>query len=126
MRSRDRRRATRPLHRGEGILIGEIGDTDISSAARRLGWELKAEGLCREDVCVLLRDRSGVRALADALRRPFVEERKHGLWAIGPESGRALTSAQLPDLTLPEWRGGDFSLGSLLGQKVLIVAWAPW
>jgi hypothetical protein len=107
-------------------VIGELRETDIFGAARRLGWELKAEGLCREDVCVPLRDRSGVPALAAALRRPFVEERKHGLWAIGPESGRALPSAQLADLTLPEWRGGEFSLSSLLGQKVLIVAWAPW
>jgi hypothetical protein len=107
-------------------LIGDRQQTDLSSVALRLGWELKAEGLCKDEVCVPLRDRSGVNALAIALQRPFVVDQKHGLWAIGPESGRALTSAQMPELTLQQWRGGDFSLSSLRGQKVLIVAWAPW
>jgi hypothetical protein len=107
-------------------LIGDLHQSDLSRVALRLGWELKEEGLCRDEVCVPLRDRSGVHALATALRRPFVTDQKHGLWAIGPESGRALASAQMPDLTLQEWRGGDFSLSSLRGTKVLIVAWAPW
>ena len=99
---------------------------DLASAANELGWELKLEGLCRGDACVPLSDRSGIAAMAVALRRPLVEDGKHGLWAIGPESGRALTTAHAPDLTLPEWQGGDFSLSSLLGQKVLLLAWAPW
>jgi len=99
---------------------------DIAAVAARLGWELKPEGLCRDDVCVLLHDRSSVKSLASALRRPLVEDSKHHQWALGPESGRALTSARAPELTLPAWGGGDFTLSSLLGQKVVIVAWAPW
>ena len=99
---------------------------DLASIANELGWELKPEGLCRGDVCVPLGDRSGLGALAAALHRPLVEDGKHGLRAIGPESGRALTTAQAPRLTLPEWQGGDFSVSSLLGQKVLMLAWAPW
>ena len=107
-------------------MILEGSDTDLESVAKRLGWDLKPEGLCRDDVCVPLRDRSSVRALASALRRPLVEDRKHSLWAIGPETGRALASARAPELRLPAWGGGDFALRSLLGQKVVIVAWAPW
>jgi hypothetical protein len=101
-------------------------DRDPASVAKRLGWDLKPEGLCRDDVCVPLRDRSSMTALASALRRPLVQDPKHNLWAIGPESGRALVSARAPELTLPAWGGGEFTLSSLHGQKVLIVAWAPW
>jgi len=101
-------------------------DADLGKVALRLGWELKTEGLCRGGVCVPLVDRSGAQALAAALQRPLVSDSAHTLWALGPELGRALATAQTPELTLPEWRGGDFSLSSLLGQKVLIVAWAPW
>jgi peroxiredoxin len=49
------------------------------------------------------------------------------LYALGPESGgRALASAEGPDFTLPDWRGGELTLSSLRGQKVLILSWASW
>jgi hypothetical protein len=107
-------------------VILESHDRDVASAARNLGWELAPEGLCRGDVCVPLNDQSSIPALAAALRRPLVEDVQHGLWALGPEAGRALATAKSPELVLPDWRGGDFALSSLLGQKVVIVAWAPW
>jgi hypothetical protein len=107
-------------------VILEGAQTDLAAVARRIGWDLKPEGLCREHICIALHDRSSVHALAAALRRPLVEAPAHGLMALGPEAGRALTSARAPELTLPDWRGGQLSLSALLGQKVLIVAWAPW
>ena len=50
------------------------------------------------------------------------------LWAIGPESfgGRALVSAQAPELVLDDLDGNSFALSSLRGQKVLVVSWAPY
>jgi hypothetical protein len=51
------------------------------------------------------------------------------LWALGPETaitGRALTTAVAPELTLPDVEGNPFSLSSLHGQKVVLVAWASW
>ena len=51
------------------------------------------------------------------------------LWALGPASGptgRALTTAIAPELELPDVDGNPFKLSSLLGQKVLLVAWATW
>jgi hypothetical protein len=107
-------------------VILEGAQTDLAAVAKRIGWDLKPEGLCRGDVCVEFRDRTSVHALAAALRRPLIDAPDRGLMALGPEAGRALTSARAPDLTLPDWRGAEFSLGALLGQKVLIVAWAPW
>ena len=57
-----------------------------------------------------------------------VADEKAGLWAFGPESlgSRALVSAQAPELVLPDLQGNEFRLSSLRGQKVLLVAWAPY
>ncbi len=57
----------------------------------------------------------------------IVHDADAGLWAIGPESfgGRALVSAQAPELVLDDLDGNPFALSSLRGQKVVIVSWAP-
>ena len=96
------------------------------------GWTLKPEGACRGDVCVPLRGAASgemfdVRPIADALGMALIEDAEHGLWAVGPHTGgHALSSATLPPIRLPEWRGGSFSLESLRGTKVLLLAWASW
>lgn len=96
------------------------------------GWQIKPEGACRGDVCVPLRgagagDRFDVRPVAKALGMALVEDSEHDLWALGPHTGgRVLTSASLPPISLPEWRGGLFSVDSLRGTKVLLLAWASW
>lgn len=96
----------------------------------RTGWDLKPEGLCKADRCVPVDDPGDgldVRVLADRLGMALVHDEAHGLWALGPESGgRALLSADLPQITLPDRHGTPFSLSSLRGMKVLIVTWASW
>jgi hypothetical protein len=97
----------------------------------RTGWELKPEGLCKADRCVPLpadtRDPIDVRVLAERLGMALVHGERHGLWALGPESGdHALLSAELPEISLPDRHGDPFSLSSLRGTKVLLVAWASW
>ena len=68
-----------------------------------------------------------VRVLAERLGMALVHDEGHGLWALGPESGgRALLSAELPEISLPDRHGDPFSLSSLRGTKVLLVAWASW
>jgi len=96
------------------------------------GWALKPEGACRGAVCIPLSKRAGdvvdVAQLANDIGMPLVEERAHGLWALGPASfgSRALVSAEAPDLRLPDLTGNEFRLSSLRGQKVLLYAWAPY
>ena len=100
----------------------------------RTGWELKPEGLCKENRCVPIQptadgrpEHLDARTLADRLGMALVEDEAHGLWALGPESGeRTLLSAELPDVTLPDRHGTPFSISSLRGMKVLIVTWASW
>jgi peroxiredoxin len=48
---------------------------------------------------------------------------------MGPESGvtgRALTTAKVPEIVLPDLDGNEVAISSLRGQKVLLVAWASW
>ena len=58
----------------------------------------------------------------------IVHDADAGLWALGPESfgGRALVTAAAPELVLDDIDGNEFRLASLRGQKVLLVAWAPY
>lgn len=100
---------------------------------RVTGWELKPEGLCRGDLCVPFRseDPSAVDLVAAAPRlgMPLLHDDVHDVWALGPESepgGRFLRDAHFPALTLPDVDGQDFSFSSLLGRKVVMVAWASW
>ncbi len=101
------------------------------------GWELRPEGACRGDTCIPVKDlptgpASGdtvdVAALAAQLSMPLVADENHPVWAVGPApvGGRALVSAEAPDLTLPNLDGEPFELRYLRGQKVILVAWSPY
>jgi hypothetical protein len=93
----------------------------------RSGWSIKPEGACRGDVCIPLRAPFDVRDLAARLGMALVHDERHRLWALGPESGcKALSSAQLPDIVLPDRHGRDFALRSLRGTKLFMIAWASW
>lgn len=96
------------------------------------GWALKPEGACKGDVCIPLpddvRERMDAVEVAEAMGLPVVTDEKHNLICIGPESvgGRALTSARAPELELPDLEGNPFKLSSLIGQKIVVFAWAPY
>jgi hypothetical protein len=98
---------------------------------RRAGWKLEPEGACKGDRCVQLPRMDGglldARVLSERLGMALVHDPKHEMWALGPESeGHALTSAELPEITLPDRHGEPFSFESLRGTKILLVAWASW
>jgi hypothetical protein len=94
---------------------------------RRTGWAIKPEGACRGEVCVPLPERFDVSELARRLQMPLVGDERSRVWALGPEAGgHALRTAELPDIVLPDRNGEDFSLRSLRGTKVFMIAWASW
>ena len=94
--------------------------------------KLRPASLTPVDSCKLgpyapLTDTS-VASAAERLGMAVVHDSTAGLWAIGPESlgGRALTSVDTSDFALPDLDGHEFGLASLHGQKVVLVAWAPY
>jgi hypothetical protein len=103
-------------------------EVDAAELADRTGWEVKPEGACKADRCVPLPEGGlDARVLSERLGMALVEDAGRGLWALGPEAGgRALRSAQVPDLELPDRHGRPFALRSLRGTKVVMVAWASW
>jgi hypothetical protein len=114
-------------------VILERLDVAPDELERQTGWELKPEGLCKDDRCVPLPDGGAtdgvvyVTAVAERLGMPLVHDAGHELWALGPEAGdRVLASAELPPIVLADVEGRRFDLASLRGQKVLIAAWASW
>ena len=108
---------------------------DIDAVAFELatGWKIKPEGACKGDVCVPL-DRSAgegfdLLATAERLGMAIVADENSGLWSIGPASlgGRSLTTAEAPELCLPDvLTGEDVTLSSYRGKKVVLASWAPY
>ena len=117
------------------MILSELA-VDPAAFETRTGWEIKPEGACKAEVCVPMPahvrgadGRLDVAVLAERLGMPLVADDAHGVWALGPETavtGRVLTTAVAPELELPDLDGNPFKLSSLLGQKVLLVAWASW
>jgi hypothetical protein len=117
----------------------QAGTIRLSSDALRnaLGWELKAEGLCRAATCVPVRDRAALvhddgidlATLARLLDRPLAldaDERVAVLGAPAVERAERLRSLDAPDFTLPDLAGRPHSLRDQRGKKTLLIAWASW
>ena len=116
---------------GDRLLI------DPNALHSAIGWELKREGLCRENVCVPVRDRQAlmmgskldIGAVADALGRLSVVDADAGIavLALPKESRRAaLDDHRAPLFTLPDLDGVDHDLDEWRGRKKLLVAFASW
>ena len=111
-------------------------DVETSAYEAASGWHIRPEGACKGDVCVPLPDdvrldggaRLRLDKLAERIGAPLVRDQDRGVYAIGPStvSGRALATAEAPELELPDLDCNPFRLSSLRGQKVLLVAWASW
>ncbi len=112
----------------------QLAPAELTTA---LGWTLKDEGLCKDDVCVPVRDRgdrvntAGVdlQAFADLLGRPLAIEAEAGLAVLGASAdarGAQLASQVAPDFTLPDLEGKLHSLWEHRGKKVLLVVYASW
>jgi len=109
-------------------MILERLDVGTEDFHRGTGWEIKAEGACKGEVCVPLPGGFDLARTAERLGMAVVHDEEHALWALGPESlsAHALVTAQAPELVLDDLDGNEFRLSSLRGQKVVLVAWAPY
>jgi hypothetical protein len=121
----------------DGVAEGDRILIDPARLPDALGWDLKPEGLCRDDVCVPVRDPSGlfvdgrldVAAVAGALGRLTAVDAGAGLVAVAlpaEQRRQALDSLQAPPFTLPDLDGGTHGLEEWRGTKKLLVAFASW
>ncbi len=119
-----------------GRVDGDRVLLDAGSLAELSGWQLKPEGICRDEMCVPVRDPDlavdgavDVARFAAALGRPVVVDAPNGVVALGERSTdrRGPIEAGLaPDFTLPQLAGGTFTFSSLGHRKKLVLAWSSW
>ena len=119
-----------------GRVDGERVLLDPASLRERTGWTLKPEGLCKDELCVPVRDPElvvdgaldAVR-FAAALGRPAVVDATASVVAMGePSSERRgpIEAGLAPDFTLPQIDGGTFTFSALGQRKKLLLAWSSW
>jgi hypothetical protein len=121
--------------------FGQVGFGDLGVSAddfaRATGWTLKAEGLCKGEVCVPVRDASAmsdgaaidVVEFARVTGRNIVIDASRNMVAMGEQaSSRAASMATLdaPNFTLPDINGNLISLSDFADRKKLILAWSSW
>jgi hypothetical protein len=98
------------------------------------GYELKRQGLCRDDICVPaagLDTSAGIdlRAAAALLRRPLTVDDETGDAALAapvPALGESVVGQSIADLVLPDLDGNTVAWSAIGRKKKVLVAWASW
>jgi hypothetical protein len=123
-------------HSFEQVGFGKLG-VSADDFARATGWTLKAEGLCKDEICVPVRDTAAMSNgsaidVAEFVRvtgRNMVIDSSRNVVAMGEQaSSRAASMATLdaPNFTLPDINGNLVSLSDFANRKKLILAWSSW
>ncbi len=109
---------------------------DAATLTTELGWTLKPEGLCQDEVCVLVPDRAALeregqldlRVFAQLLDRPIVVDEPTNVVALGAprQARRDALDLRAPDFTLPDLEGTEHSLADHRSKKKLLVAFSSW
>jgi hypothetical protein len=117
-----------------------VTTSELTQATR---FELKPEGVCREELCFpipkprtaefLKKDGAltwfNLSAFARMLKQPAARDEALGVFYFGPrpdQQNAHLQSLVAPDFTLPDKDGKPRSLSEFRGKKVLLVTWASW
>jgi hypothetical protein len=114
----------------------------IADLKRVTGFELKPQGVCREELCFPLpKDREkefarkdagkksfNLTAFARLVRQPVAHDEADAVWYFGlrADQRQGLASLRAPDFTLPDMQGKMHSLSDFRGKKVFLITWASW
>ena len=123
-------------HSFEKVGFGNLG-VSANSFSHATGWTLKAEGLCKDEVCVPVSNTAtmsdgvsiDVAEFARVTDRKTVIDAARNVVALGEQaSARAEFMATLdaPNFTLPDINGKLVSLSDFTHRKKLILAWSSW
>ncbi len=115
------------------------GDPFVDSAEIKdvLGWEIKQEGLCKDDACIPVndeqsirhQDRYNLRTIANLTGHPTLISQELKTITIGQPAGlrsSALKDKIAPDFVLPDIEGTDRAFSDWAGKKRLLVAFSSW
>lgn len=118
---------------GESLWLAK---SDLHAAT---GFELKPEGLCRDELCYPLplgreaefesHGKVNVAAFWRHRGGLVVASGDRSAWALGDaedEQRARMDSLEAPDFTLPDLSGELHSLSDYRGRKVLLATWASW
>jgi hypothetical protein len=125
--------------RSEGTSLWVRKDELLAST----GWELKPEGVCREEICIplpedraatLLAERDGATWLdfagfAEYAGQASAHDSATDTWYFGPgpeERRGRFDVLDAPDFELPDLDGRKHRLSDHRGKKVLLALWASW
>ena len=116
-----------------------VAATDLPAAT---GWELKPEGICRDELCVPVAGKQSALVRGDGnaqlvnlagfaryLDQPVAHDDTHGAWYFGTpveQLQAPLLRLEAPDFELPDLSGQSHRLSDHRGKKVLLVAYASW
>jgi hypothetical protein len=113
-----------------------ISASDVATAT---GWQLKPEGLCKDDLCTpvpkgaeaeyLRGGQVNLSAFWTLMGKPAVASSTHDVWALGEGAdarNEALRNLTAPDFTLPDFNGKPHSLTDFRRKRVLLITWASW
>jgi len=136
--------ATIAAETGEQLIAGaRVAGDDLWLPAETLpqavGWTLKPEGLCRDELCVPVPrgredafrrgDHVNITAFWRLTERPWARSETGDLWVFGAnarERADALLSLDAPDFALPDLDGKPHRLSDYRGRKIYLVTWASW
>ena len=116
-----------------------ITTSDLTRATR---FEVKPQGVCRDELCFplpkarsedFLRKEAGktwfnLTEFAALVRQPVAVDSALSAWYFGLRSDQQerLESLRAPDFTLPDMAGKRHSLSDFRGKKVFLITWASW
>jgi hypothetical protein len=130
-------RVNAALVEGDGLWL------TLSELTAASGWELKDEGVCKEEICVpvpdarlpqlIRKEPSGtlfnLTEFARLIEQPVAHDANQAVWYFGPagwEWKSRLGSGLAPDFALPDLSGQVHTLSELRGKKVFLLFWASW
>ena len=120
-------------------LSEQSGKLSVSNSVleQATGWSLKPEGLCRDQVCVPVRnvealiknDEVDLAEFARLVSQNIVIDVQRKVVALGEQAqtrGTEMATLEAPDFTLPDIHGRQVSFSDYNRRKRLLLAWSSW
>ena len=129
-------------------VAGEVTTVELSEQSGKLsvsnsvleqatGWSLKPEGLCRDQVCVPVRnvealiknDQVDLAEFARLVSQNIVIDVQRKVVVFGEQAqirGTEMATLEAPDFTLPDIHGRQVSFSDYNRRKRLLLAWSSW